>query len=58
MARNAAAAPQVSTFSSLEAAVRLTLKSLSAPATSEHALEVLEAEQARIRNSSRHWLLG
>lgn len=58
MSRLTSTASTFSPFSSLEAAVRLTLRSLSAPAASEAALEVLEAEQTRIRTSARHWLLG
>lgn len=45
-------------FSSLGATVRLALRSLSAPSASDPALAMLDAEQARIRATSRHWLLG
>jgi len=58
MNRHSITATAYSPLSSLEAAVRLTLRTLSAPTTPEPALEELEAEQARIRNSGRHWLIG
>jgi len=58
MTRQTLTANAMAPFTSLEAAVRLTLRTLSAPAATDPALEMLEAEQARIRASSRHWLLG
>ena len=58
MNRRSIMATSFSPLSSLEAAVHLTLRTLSAPAATEPALEVLEAEQARIRSSGRHWLIG
>ena len=45
-------------FSSLGATVRLALKSLSVTTSIDPALKMLDAEQARIRATSRHWLLG
>jgi hypothetical protein len=56
--RSATATPAVSLWAGVESAVRLTLNTLSAPATQVPSLEQLEGEQARIRRSSRHWLLG
>ena len=50
--------PSPPLWSSLEAAVRQTLRSLSAPASDVSVFEALEGEQARIRQSSRHWLVG
>jgi hypothetical protein len=44
-------------WTSMEAAFRLTLRSLSAPAAPS-AFEEIEGEQSRIRRTSRHWLLG
>lgn len=58
MTRHSLAATAPSPLSSIGAVVRLTLKSLTAPAVSNPDLEALEAEQARIRASSRLWLLG
>lgn len=52
------AAPSAPLWTSLEAAVRQTLRSLTAPATDVSVFEALEGEQARIRQSSRHWLVG
>jgi hypothetical protein len=45
-------------WTSMEAAFRLTLRSLSAPSAVPSAFEDIEGEQARIRRTSRHWLLG
>ena len=50
--------PSAPLWSSLEAAVRQTLRSLSAPASDVSVFEALDGEQARIRQSSRHWLVG
>ena len=52
------ATPSAPLWSSLEAAVRQTLRSLSAPASDVSVFEALEGEQARIRQQSRHWLVG
>ncbi len=54
----AVATPSVSLWASVENAVRLTFSSLRAPAGQMSALDVLDAEQARIRQNSRHWLVG
>ena len=56
--RTASAAIATPLWSSLESAVRLTLRSLSAPPAQASAFEELEGEQARIRRTSRHWLIG
>ncbi len=56
--RTASAAPATPLWNSFESAVRLTLRSLSASPASASAFEDLEGEQARIRRSSRHWLIG
>lgn len=56
--RTASAAIATPLWSSLESAVRLTLRSLSAPPAQAPAFEELEGEQARIRRTSRHWLIG
>lgn len=45
-------------WTSLEAAVRLTLRSLAAPSAAPSAFEDIAGEQSRIRRSGRHWLLG
>ena len=45
-------------WTSLEAAVRLTFRSLSAPSAAPSAHEDIAGEQSRIRSTSRHWLLG
>lgn len=58
MTRQTLTASALAPFSSLEATVRLTLRSLSAPSASDPVLAMLDAEQARIRATSRHWLLG
>ena len=52
------ATPSAPLWSSLDAAVRQTLRSLSAPATDISVFEAVEGEQARIRRQSRHWLVG
>jgi hypothetical protein len=53
-----AAQPASALLGSVESTVRLTLKVLSAPPGDALALEELEGEQARIRRTARHWLLG
>lgn len=58
MSRLLAAAPAAPLWTSLEAAVRSTLRSLTAPAAEASVFEALEGEQARIRQQSRHWLVG
>lgn len=58
MTRQTLAASAFAPLSSLEATVRLTLRSLSATTSIDPALAMLDAEQARIRATSRHWLLG
>ena len=54
----AAAAPSAPLWTSLESAVRHTLRALTAPVCEQSVFEALEGEQARIRQSSRHWLVG
>ncbi len=54
----AAAAPAAPLWTSFESAVRQTFRSLTAPAGDASVFEALEGEQARIRQSSRHWLVG
>jgi hypothetical protein len=56
--RTAPAATSTPLWNSLESAVRLTLRSLSASPASASAFEDIEGEQARIRRTSRHWLIG
>jgi hypothetical protein len=56
--RTAPAATATPLWNSFESAVRLTLKSLSASPAQASAFEDLEGEQARIRRTSRHWLIG
>ena len=58
MTRLTATAPSAPIWSSLESAVRQTIRSLTAPASEASVFEALEGEQARIRQSSRHWLVG
>ncbi|MFN4142494.1 hypothetical protein [Aestuariivirga sp.] len=53
-----ATATSASNWTSFETAMRLTLRSLSAPSSDPSAFEAIEGEQARIRRSGRHWLLG
>jgi hypothetical protein len=53
-----AATPSPSLWASAESAIRMTLKTLSAPAAQISALEELDGEQARLRSTSRHWLIG
>jgi hypothetical protein len=38
--------------------MRLTLRALSAPSADPSVFEAIEGEQARIRRTGRHWLLG
>jgi hypothetical protein len=45
-------------WNSLGAAVRQTIRSLSAPPNSSAAFEELKGEQTRIRQQSRLWLVG
>ena len=52
------AAPSAPLWTSLEAALRNTLRSLTAPAADASVFEALDGQQARIRQSSRHWLVG
>jgi hypothetical protein len=56
--RTASAVTHTPLWSSFESAIRLTLRSLSAPAACASTFEELDSEQARIRRSSRHWLIG
>lgn len=58
MTRQTLTASALAPFSSIEATVRLALKSLSVTTSIDPALKMLDAEQARIRATSRHWLLG
>ncbi len=58
MSRLFAAAAPAPLWNSLEAAVRHTFRSLTAPAAEASVFEALESEQARIRQSSRMWLVG
>lgn len=58
MSRLLAAAAPAPLWNSFEAAVRHTFRSLTAPAAEASVFEALEGEQARIRQSSRHWLVG
>lgn len=58
MTRLTATAPVTPVWTSLGSAVRQTLRSLTAPATELSVFEALDGEQARIRQSSRHWLVG
>lgn len=58
MTRLTATAPAAPLWTSLEAAVRQTFRSLTAPAAEASVFEALDGEQARIRQSSRHWLIG
>lgn len=52
------ASPSIGLWASIENSVRVTLKTLSAPASDAVAMEMLEGEQARIRRTGRHWLIG
>ena len=52
------ASPSIGLWASVENTVRLTLKTLSAPSADAASLEMLEGEQARIRRTGRHWLIG
>jgi hypothetical protein len=56
--RTAPAASAASLWNSFESTVRLTLRSLSASPASASVYEDIEGEQARIRRTSRHWLIG
>ncbi len=58
MTRQTLTASAMAPFSSIETSLRLALKSLSVNTSIDPALAMLDAEQARIRASSRHWLLG
>lgn len=58
MARLLAAAAPAPFWNSFEAALRHTLRSLTAPAAEASVFAALDGEQARIRQSSRHWLVG
>lgn len=58
MSRLTATAPVTPVWTSLGAAMRQTLRSLTAPASENSVFQVLDSEQARIRQSSRHWLVG
>jgi hypothetical protein len=58
MNRLTATAPATPVWTSLEAAVRHTFRTLTAPAAEPSVFEALESEQARIRQSARMWLVG
>ena len=58
MSRLTATAPVTPVWTSLGAAMRQTLRSLTLPAADAVAFEALESEQARIRQSARLWLVG
>ena len=54
----AAAAAPAPLWNSIEAAVRQTFRSMTVPAADASVFEALDREQARIRKSSRMWLVG
>ena len=54
----AAAAAPAPLWNSFEAAVRQTFRSMTAPAAEASVFKALDSEQARIRQSSRMWLVG
>jgi hypothetical protein len=56
--RTAPATTVIPLWTSVESAVRLTVGALSPSPASASAFEEIEGEQARIRRTSRHWLLG
>ena len=56
--RTASAATHSPLWTGVENAIRQTLRSLTVSAAAAPSLEVMESEQARIRRSSRHWLIG
>lgn len=56
--RPAPAAAKTPLWTSFESAMRLTVRSLSAPSATASTFEEIEGEQARIRRASRHWLIG
>lgn len=58
MTRQTLTASATSQLSGIETAIRSVFRSLSAPATSDPALEMLASEQTRIRATGRHWLIG
>lgn len=58
MNRLTATAPATPLWNSLEAAVRNTFRTLTAPAAEASVFEALEGEQARIRQAARMWLVG
>lgn len=58
MTRLAATAPAIPVWTSLGSAVHQALRSLTAPAAEDSVFEALDAEQSRIRQSGRHWLVG
>lgn len=54
----AAAAPAAPLWTSFESAMRRTFQSITAPAVDPAAVAAIEGEQARLRQSSRLWLVG
>ena len=58
MTRLIAAAAPAPLWSSFEAALRQTFRSMTVPAADASVFEALDREQARIRQSSRMWLVG
>ena len=58
MTRLLAAAAPAPLWNSVEAAVRQTFRSMTAPAAEASVFAALDSEQARIRQSSRMWLVG
>ena len=58
MTRLIAAAAPAPLWNSFEAAVRQTYRSLTTPSADASVYAAVDREQARIRQSSRMWLVG
>ncbi len=54
----ATSTPTASVWGSVETALRLTISTLRASARGDATLATLEAEQNRLRQTARHWLMG
>ena len=58
MTRQTLTAAALSPVASIEASIRQALRAITTPKVANPELEALQSDLARIRATSRHWLLG
>ena len=58
MTRQTLTAAALSPLAGIEASIRQAFRALTTPTASNPDLDALQSELARIRATSRHWLLG